>query len=183
MRWLRPVTIKRRRIPINPREALEMRFTRSRRDILLLIAFTAINVVLVLIESDITFLFSASFPIFSVAFGQGMSEGAGNSFFMIFGIVMAFLTIGAFGLCYLLSKKLKVFMLVALVLVIMDSLFLGWLFLQIEMDFSLILDGLFHAWMIWSFAAGTKAWMKLKKLPKTQEDELVAKASNDENTY
>ncbi len=177
------MTIKRRRIPINPREALEMRFNRSRRDILLLIAFTAINVVLVMIEADITFLFSASFPIFSVAFGQGMSAESGSSFFMIFGIVMALLSIGAFGLCYLLSKKLKVFMLVALVLIILDSLFLGWLFLQIEMDLSLILDGLFHVWMIWSFAAGTKAWSNLKKLPKTQDNEVVSIGGNDEGTY
>lgn len=148
---------------------LEQRFTKSRSNLLLVIAFTTLNVVLLLLNTDLSFLFSATFPIFFVGAGQVFAEQTGSNGFLLIGTVIAFISIALYAVCYFLSKKRKVFILVALVLFILDTLLLLWLSF-LEFDAGSLIDIAFHAWILYYLIIGVAAWSRLKKLPPEQEE-------------
>lgn len=148
---------------------LEQRFLRSRNNLLLVIAFTTVNVFLLLLNTDLSFLFSATFPIFFVGIGQVFTEQTGSNAFLLIGTVIAFISIALYAVCYFLSKKRKVFILVALVLFVLDTLLLLWLSL-LEFEVSSLIDIAFHVWILYYLIIGVAAWSGLKKLPPEQED-------------
>lgn len=152
------------------RSEVEMNFNKSRNNLRLVIAFSVINVVLTLVNSGINFLFSATFPMFVVGLGQAFSNDTGNNAFLIIAVIVAFIIIGCYCVCYLLSKKHKAFIVIALVFFSLDTLFLLWI-LSLGIDFNAIIDIAFHVWVIYSLIIGVKAWSDLKKLPLNEEIE------------
>jgi len=159
------------------RTDVETIFKNCRSNLLLLVALSGINVILTIVNSGITFLFSATFPTFSVEIGKVFSEEFGDNVFFVIGIVIAFIVIAFYGICYLLSKKYKVFILVALVLFVFDTMLLL-SFLTIDIDFATIIDIVFHAWVIYCLAIGVKEWANLKKMP-LYEDIIENEVPND----
>ena len=140
------------------------KFETSRKQLLLVVLFSAINVLLVLFRINLSFLFSASFPLFIAQFGQMLSQETGGLLPLLIAAMFSFSIVFLYWLCYVLAKKYRVFILVALILFSIDTLFLIWS-LTFGLGLSIILDVAFHAWVMYYLIIGTKAWSDLKKLP------------------
>lgn len=172
---------------LSQREKLTNKYQSARHNILLVVVFTLINIILLVTNSNTYFLFSASIPYVIVDLGMALCgkypaeyyayglegvEFLNDTFFVITLVVAA-----VFLLLYLLSwifcKKPRVgWMIFALVFFIIDTV--GMLLLVgISMD--MILDIVFHGWVIVSLCGGVSAYFKLKKLP--EEAEAIAEVT------
>lgn len=189
---------------VSTRQTLEARCKNSRSNLLLVVAFTVINVVLLITNSNTYFLFSAYIPYAIADFGMlfcgkypaeyYVGELAGTDFLpsSAFGmfVAIAAVVVCLYLLCWIFSKKNRMgWLIFALVIFVIDTLgmlaFLGF-------DLSNIVDMIFHAWVIVSLVMGIIAAAKLKKLPEEepvvsevgQGEEIVAETENtslDEN--
>lgn len=161
-----------------PRQLLASKFTNARHNILLVVIFTAINIILLATNSNTYFLFSAYIPFALVDLAR---------FFC--GMYPAELYVGEYALgTYLDSSVFYVVLAVAaaiLVLYLLAWIFsgknkVGWLvftlvFFGIDTVLMLLLNGIamdslmdivFHAWVVLSLINGISAYAKLKKLDK-----------------
>ena len=133
-------------------------YNTARSNLLLVVAFTVVNLVLSLISADVYFLFSATVP--QLLMGIGLL--AEDSLVLTVCAVLAFLGVGVYLLCWLLSKKHRGWMVVALVLFSLDSLVALFTLLA---DVSMIIDVAIHAWVLYYLITGTSAMVKMKKNP------------------
>ena len=160
-----------------PRQLLENKYKVSRANLLLVLAFTAINLILLLINSNTYFLFSAFIPYFIADLGMLMcgkypaefyvDDFAGMEFldtsFLVVMVVIAFAVLALYLLAWFLSKNNKVgWLIFALILFGIDTVLM---FLLSGISVSSIFDILFHAWVIYELAVGIHAHYKLKALP------------------
>jgi len=170
----------------------EQKYRTSRMNLLLVVAFTAINLILLVTNSNSYFLFSAFIPYFIASIGMLLcgrfpeeyyEDGFADMTFLG-GSVFAVILIIAFviTLLYLLtwfmsSKNRSAWLIVSLVLFSLDTL--GMLFIGgISVDS--ILDVLFHAWVIYYLIIGINAAKKLKELPPDEELAPVIETENGE---
>ena len=173
-------------ISLSKRQQLEAKFQSARTDLLLIVVFTVINIVLLVTGSDTYFIFSAYIP-YSVAF-LGMTlcgkfpaeyyEEAENVFylndkaFIVFVAVAVILTL-LYLLCWYLSKNFKSgWIIFGLVMISIDTAFL----LLFGFTGSMVIDLLFHVWMIVTMSLGLSANKKLKELPEETDDEFISEA-------
>lgn len=172
----------------SPRQTLESRFASARHNILLVVVFTAINIILLVTNSNMYFLFSAYIPYILVDLGMlfcGLypseiyaEEFAGmalldRSFFTVM-LVIAGVIIGVYLLSWVLSRRNKVgWMILALVFFGVDT---ALMLLLNGIALESIVDIVFHGWVIFSLASGINAHCKLKKLP---DEEQLPDASLD----
>lgn len=160
---------------ISQRQILEVKYTNSRHNILFLIAFTVVNAVMLLTQAGSYFLFSAYVPYFMIDLGmflcgkypaEDYAEFSGMAFlddsFLVMMCVFAAIIVGIYLLCWFMSKKKAGWLVAALVLVSLDTVAI---LLWAGIDVSLIIDYVFHAYVIYSLAAGVAAHRKLKNLP------------------
>jgi hypothetical protein len=161
--------------PVAQRQKLEGRYASSRHNILLVLAFTAINVILLLANSNTYFLFSAYIPYAIVDLGMFLcgkypAEIYGDLSqyeFLGTGVLAVFVAVAAvicvlYLLCWLFSKKKRVaWMIIALVMFVLDTA----LMLLAGISADNIIDVVFHGWVILSLSMGVAARFKLKKLP------------------
>lgn len=172
---------------LSPREILESKYKSSRLNLLIVVALTAVNMVMLLTNSDRYFLFSAFIPYMTTFFGMMMcgkfpAEFYGEDYasavfldqsFFISMIVIAVFILVLYLLSWLLSKKHKVGWLVfALVLFSVDTLCL--LFMGGNLSENIV-DILFHAFVIYELSSGIRAHSKLKKL--SVEENVVSEVS------
>lgn len=158
---------------LNPHE---QRYNRSRMNLLLVVVFTAINLILLVTNADTYFLFSAFIPYFITVMGMllcgrfpeeyydGMEDMVflDNSAFVILLIISVVLTL-LYLLAWIMSGKKRVgWLIFALVFFALDTI--GMLVLNgIAVDS--VIDILFHAWVIVDLILGIRAHYKLKKMP------------------
>lgn len=169
------------------RQVLESKFASARHNILLIVVFTAINIFLLVTNSNTYFLFSAYIPYILVDFGMlfcgmypsefytgefGGMEFLDKSFFAItLGVAVVILVL--YLLSWILSKKDRVgWMIFALVFFSIDTVLM---FLLNGIAMESIIDVVFHGWVIYSLASGVHAYYKGKKIPL---EEPVAEESN-----
>ena len=168
-------------VQLSERVMLENKFKNSRHNILLVVAFTLINIILLVTQSNTYFLFSAFVPYMladlgmylcgkypTEFYGEELSEITFlNDGFLAVMLVIAAVILVFYGLCWLLSKKMsKGWMIAALVFFVLDTVLL--LVMQ-GIDMSMILDYVFHGWVIVSLCTGISAAKKLKNLPEEPE--------------
>jgi len=146
------------------RAEIEKKFEISRRNLLSVSILSLLNMLLSLLNANISFLFSATAPLFLFEVGRMFSEEMGMPALLMVSAVIALVMIAAYGVCYFLAKKYRAFMLVALIFFSIDTVFLLWT-LTLGFDFSIMLDIAFHAWVLYYLAVGTKAWSDLNKMP------------------
>lgn len=164
-----------------PRQQLESKFQTARTDLLLIVAFTVINLVLLVTGSDSYFVFSAFIPYSIGLLGMTLCgklpieyyEGEYDNF-IFFGdgvfagiIAVAVVLTLLYLLCWFLSKNHKTgWLIFALVMISIDTaiLLLG------GFTADMVIDLLFHVWMIVSIAMGISATRKLKALPEDEPD-------------
>ena len=157
------------------REMLESRYNSARMNLLLVVAFSAINLITLATNSGMYFLFSASIPYLLTDLGMffcGMypdeiytGELAGmvfapKSLFVVL-LIVSFLILGVYLLCWFCSKDHKAnWLIAALVLFSFDTVILF-----LNYGFSALVDLGFHIWVIVILAMGISAHFKLMKAP------------------
>ena len=161
------------------RRAYETKYTNARVNLLLVVAFTAINIILLATGSYTYFLFSASIPYFIADMGMllcgkyppeayvdGLEEMIvfEPSVFPIFAVI-ALLIVSVYLVFWFFSKKKPGFLMAALILFVIDTV---GMFALYGISLDSIVDILFHGYVIWSLVSGIKAHNALLALPKEE---------------
>lgn len=168
---------------LSERQLLEKRYNGARGNLMLVVVFTVINIVLMLINSNTYFLFSAYIPYMLVSFGMmlcGMFpeeyygedlaslEFFNTSFLWIMAGIAAVIVV-LYLVCWIFSKNKKAgWLIFALVFFVIDTL---GMFVMTGFVVDNIIDIAFHVWVVVSLFLGVISCFKLKKLP---ADEVVA---------
>lgn len=127
------------------------KYETARKNLLLMIIFTAVNVVLLILNADVMMLFSATVPYMAAAFGFAWQ---GTGFSMVC-FTIAVITVVLYVLCWYMSKKRYGWMIVALVMFILDTLAMAGMYLGLG-EISGILDVVIHAWVLYYLIIGVK---------------------------
>ncbi len=174
---------------INAREFLQYnnRYNAARRDLLIIIAFTVLNCFATL--TNTYFLFSASIPMNFIQAAlyirsdeyladvpeMGLQDFAAIADLLGF-IYIAIAVIGIllYLVCWLFSKKRRGWLVVALVLFSIDTAFL-----LLNFETGVIVDVLFHGYIIYSLVTGVIASRKLRTLEEYGVEEPAPEFAND----
>ena len=160
----------------SPRTTAQSKYNIARSNLLLALAFTAINIVLILVGADLYFLFSATIPRYAAVIGVGVAAQTGMTVsLVIFGAIAIVLTL-PYLICWIFSKKHYGWMIGALIYFSLDTAVLV-LFLLMG-DFTPIVDILIHAWVLYYLILGVKNGLALKSLP--EEDPIIDFTSTTE---
>lgn len=166
------------------RPVLESRYSAAAKNLYLVAAFTAVNLILIMTNTDMYFLFSANIPFVLTALSRyfcGMMPaesyaGLGDiefwpaSFFYV-ALTISILSIALYVLAGILSNKHRVgWLIAALVMFSLDTVFMVWYY---GIDMSIIIDMVFHVWVLVILIQGIAAHYKLKKMP---PEEITAEA-------
>ena len=181
-------------VQFSQRQILENTVKGARSNSLIVLAFTVINILLLVSNANSYFLFSAYVPYGLVdygmfyggmypleVYGEYLSEISflGTGFFAVM-IAIAAVILVLYVLCWVFAKKNpKAWLIAALVLFCVDT---AVLLLWLEFSADLILDYVFHGWVIVSLSRGLVALKKLKNLPEEVEPEYVVDAAPAEET-
>lgn len=157
--------------PRSKRALAEEKLKIARSNLLLVIALTLINIILSLTGSDSMMLFSATIPYFLAILATAIPG------FLAIGLGSAAVILLLYLLCWIFSKKHYGWMVVALVLFLLDTVFLAWIYITAG-DFSGILDAAIHVWVFYYLIIGVKYGHQLKTLP--AESELIPEESFSE---
>lgn len=175
-------------------ELLESKYNRSVSNILIVVVFSLINVILLVVGSESYFLFSAFIPYFIADYGmffcgmypeeyyydmQGMVFADKST--LVFCLVIVAVILLVYFLCWLFAKKKKVaWLTVALILFVIDTVAM---LVIAGVSVDMIIDIVFHAWVIISLISGIVNYNKLKKLPEEPESviEVVDQYENTQN--
>ncbi len=150
----------------NSREYLQRRLSGARTNLLLVIAFTVINLVLLLTDSGRYFLFSASVPYELTFLGAVINyqeTGAIMGTYTYTALVISAVILAVYLLSWLFSKKRTGWYIVALVMFSLDTLVL--ILLNLDILSECILDIILHAYVIFDLVQAILAGKKLKTMP------------------
>ncbi len=171
---------------------LETKYNSSIVNLLLVVAFSAVNIVLLVTNANTYFLFSAFIPYFVVDYGMYFCglypeeyyydapdiEFADKSL-MATAIAVAVVILLVYILCWYFAKKKKVSVLiVALVFFVIDTVAMLWL-TGFSMDS--IIDILMHIWVVYYLIIAIVTYYKIKKAP-DEVEEAVQESTDEENT-
>lgn len=173
-------------------QTLENQYKNSVSNLLLVVGFTAINIVLLVTNANRYFLFSAYLPYFAADIGMymcgrypaeyyyGDEEFVDNTFF-VFMVALAVLLVLVYLLCWFMAKKKKVgWLIFSLVFFCLDTV----AFIVLNgLSSDGIIDIVFHVWVIVSLAGGIANHKKLKKLPAEMPAPAVYEGENGEEEY
>ncbi|MDR2941415.1 MAG: hypothetical protein LBV17_02355 [Treponema sp.] len=139
-------------------------FEKTRKNLLTAIIFTVINIILALINANVYFPFSATLPLIVLEMGRSLDTKMGSPIFLYIGLIIAFFIILLYFIFWILSKKIRVLILVVLIFFCIDSLFLIYLIINSELEISTIIEIVFHFWVLYYLIIGTKTWLKLRSV-------------------
>lgn len=144
----------------NERAVATQKYERARANLLLVIILTALNLVMLPLGTEIFMLFSATVPYIALVVGifSGMTE------LLVICSTVAVVGVLLYLLCYIFSKKRVGWLVCALVLFVLDTIFLIGVYVSIE-DLSGFVDLIVHIWVLFYLISGVRAGFKLKKLP------------------
>lgn len=179
---------------MSDRELLQIKYNKSRSNLLLVVMFTVVNIILLITKSDTYFLFSASIPYLLVAMGMlfcGMYPEEyyleefldppflPQSAFSVF-LFLALIITALYLVSWIFSKNNRVgWLIVSLTLFSLDTV---GMIVFIGIDFTNIIDIIFHAWIIISLSVGIHAHSRLKGLPPDEQNETVEAEQIEQDT-
>ena len=155
----------------NSPEYLRAQINGGRYGLMLVAILTAVNLLMVLLDADRYFLFSASVPYYLVFLGKGLENGFADGDWSVSGtltytgLAIALVILAVYVACWLLSKKRSGWMTAALVLFSVDTVaLLGIAFVLYDNPAVKLVDFLLHIWAIVEMAQAVRASRKLKAL-------------------
>ena len=168
---------------MSERQKLTSRYNSARHNILLVIVFTLINSVLLFAGGSSYFLFSAAIPYYMTLFGllytgrmpaewyEGVESFVPDpdSVLYIY-VAIAVVIVALYALMWFLSKKHGYGWLIAALLLFVADTFAMFYYTGFSAD--MIMDFVFHVWVLVSLTSGIIAAINLKKLP--EEETYVA---------
>ncbi|MBQ2863481.1 MAG: hypothetical protein IJE84_04825 [Clostridia bacterium] len=156
----------------------EQKYNSARMNLLIVVAFTVINLILLVTNSDTYFLFSAFVAYFITVIGmvlcgrfpmEDYSDASGlqfvfldDSVFVVLLVISIIITLFYFLAWLMSSKNRGGWLIFALVLFSIDTL--AMLFLNGIISVDTIIDVLFHVWVMYYLVVGISAYRKLKAL-------------------
>ena len=156
-------------------KAQAVKFNKARNNLLAVVAFTVINLFLIAFDFDLSFLFSAFVP-------QILQIIVHEFFSMSIGLIIGLAFTSVYLVCYALSKRWRVFILIALLLFLIDALImLGAMFITGAYG-EFIFNIAFHAWILFYLITGTVAWVKLGKVTADEFKEIQQEVVQTEQT-
>ena len=168
----------------SPQERYRAIYNGARVNLLVAMLATVLNCVLAVTGADVYYLFSIAFP-YAMVFDGAMSCGLVYSLdeyrslyedmsmdflpmaYLYLMIAVACVSLLVYLLCWIFSKKHTGWLVAATVLLVLDSAFLLFWY---ELDWSMLLDYLFHAWVLIILVRGLWARSRLKHLKKGRLD-------------
>lgn len=156
------------------RGAYEVTYVKSRSNLLAVAAFTLVNVILALVGSDSYFLFSASVPYFVSIFGRAFFEELGSAVYLIIAGVISLVITGLYFLFWAMTKRHREWLDAATVCFGVDCLGLVLWTVLFGFDASLIIDYVFHAFVMFYLISGSIAAHKLLKMPPAEPVSMEA---------
>lgn len=173
---------------LSKQELYRSHYNSARANLLIAVVFTLINCVLIFVGGSTYFLFSCSFP-YAMAFegafwtwrglspeeyaelGWTQADMLPDAFLYIM-LAIAAVAVGLYVLCWFLSKKRVGWMIAAASLFVVDTMFL---ILYYDVQIDLLLDYLFHAWVLFILIRGIISFYRAKQLEK--EEALISEES------
>lgn len=149
---------------------LEKKYEQSRGNLLLIIILTVINIALLFTPSGTMFLFSITIPYWAAAFAYFLEL---TYLYIVAGVVIAL-----YLACWIFSKKHYGWFIPALILFILDTIYLGYVSIDMA-ETSNIIDVLVHIWALYYLGAGIYFGYKLKRLPADEVAATEAAAETD----
>lgn len=140
----------------------------ARYNLLVLIIFTVLNLVMILVQSDTYFLFSATIPYYLTCFGY-MFDHYTVGTYALTGMVVSLPFVLAYVACWLLCKRDSRWYTVALVLFAVDCLALLGLLIMTGNFGGALFDILIHGWIVVSLVKAISAAKKLQAMESTPE--------------
>ena len=120
---------------VNLRAKYDAQYASARANLGAVVLLSLVNVGLMVLDAGVSFLFSAVLPQVAINYGWYLDAWLGGSTYTIIAYAISALWIGAFALCYYLSKKHPGCMTAALVLFCLDCLVLVyWIYLGFMME-------------------------------------------------
>lgn len=139
----------------NTLEAHVKRYASARNNLIIMIIFTVVNIVTMFFGSESMMLFSATIPYFAV----GMGYWKADSEFLI-----AVISIALYLLCWFMSKKNYIWLIVATVLFSIDTAAMIYLYASTGEFESDIFDIVIHAFVLYYLIVGIVVGKKLKEI-------------------
>lgn len=155
------------------RQIAQEKYKAARSNLIVMIALTLLNILLLFTGANMMMLFSATVPYYVVIIGQV----SGNSTVLTVCLVFAIACLLGYFLCWVFSKKHYGWMVAALVFFIMDALALVG-FMLLAQVFSGILDVVFHVLVLYYLIIGVKYGHQLTTLPEEVMEAAPAQVSN-----
>ncbi len=176
-------------VAATPKAMFETRYATARGNLLLIVVFTVINILLLMTGGDSYFLFSAFIPYVFAVFGMVYTGKMPEEFYgedyadielcddsilyVLLGIAAVIVIL--YLLSWIFSKKHIGWMIFGLIFFVIDTVFM----LLDGITADMILDIVFHGWVLVSLSMGITAHYKAKKLP--VEADIAASPSESFN--
>ena len=151
---------------------LASRVAGGRYSLLLVLIFTLVNLVMVLLDTDRYFLFSASVPYYMTFYGKAMDNGFTtgawdvNGTYTMTALVVSAVILALYFLCWFLSRKKPGWMAGALALFTLDTVALLLISYVLYGNILInLVDLLIHIWVLWELFQAVKSHKKLQTLP------------------
>ena len=160
---------------MSPRMRFEQTLNMARAYLILTLVCSVVNIVLLLTQSNMYFLFSASIPYFLIGFTMffcglypenayvGLSFETFDISLFVLAIIVSVAILAVYLLCWIFSKKRGIAWLIcALAMFSLDTvaMFVLWNF-----GSNPLIDILIHGLVIFFLASGVRAQIKLKNMP------------------
>ena len=161
----------------------------ARYNLVALILFSCVNIILLLINSDSYFLFSAVVPYRLALYGMLLTGHIPDAFpegqeieylpdsLLVVMLVIAAVILLLYLLFFFLSKKHFGFLIAALVFFVIDCVYMGYTIFSIGFESGDIIDIALHACILCYLISGVIAGVKLTK-PVMPIEEAVAGTEN-----
>lgn len=150
----------------------------ARYNLAVILAFTVLNLVMLLAGSGRYFLFSSTICYYLPCFGF-IFDLYTVSTYTLTGLVLGLVPLAAYGLFWLLSLKNDRWLIPATVLFALDALALAGLILWTGDIIGMILPVIVYAWVMFTLIRGILAGSRLRRIPAEPEEFIAEPEETD----
>ncbi|MBQ2940617.1 MAG: hypothetical protein IJD97_00125 [Clostridia bacterium] len=155
---------------VNP---LVQKYAAARSNLITMLVLTVLNIVLLVADANYMLLFSATVPYAATVMAMEFGLFPGLEGYMYTAIAVAVVCLALYLVCWLLSKKNVIWMIVAFALFILDTAYMAYIYISAG-EASGFLDILIHALILYYLFVGVISGIKLKK---QLEEDVSAEAT------